>query len=107
MFSLFSINAAHYSVQQRRSLLNSANGRIFHAEWVTKGGRGRKATLKRWQKKSITYWPTVMENSCGHIETLYTAVDINKEKQDPVKSWVNIDLTSLKKVTVNSFTYKF
>ena len=94
MFTLFNGHMP-FSVAARRAMLRSFGSKYYFIKWKTKDGRIREATLKTWQLKSLTYGKPPLPNPCEHIEHLWTAVDMNKHKSDPVRSWVNVDVRNI------------
>ena len=89
---------SYLSKQQAKQLLDKAlsSGRLCSVTWVMKCGTLTTRTLRLWSKKGITYYPHVEANPCGHIDTLYTALDVDKAKRlGDNKAWVNVSLTNV------------
>lgn len=66
-------------------------GKICYVKWITNDGRIRQANVKLWNKKGITYFPTVMDNPCAHLPEYVTCIDIKKQSLNgDTRGWVNI-----------------
>lgn len=71
-------------------------GRICRVKWITNDGRVREGNMKLWNKKGITYWPTVLYNPCSRLPEYVTCIDTSKQaKFGDLNGWVNINTNRL------------
>jgi len=71
-------------------------GRICRVKWITNDGRVREGNMKLWNKKGITYWPTVLDNPIAHLPEYVTCIDIAKQsKMGDTNGWCNINCSSI------------
>lgn len=89
------------SLEERRALLDSANGRFFSCEWIKKDGSLRKAVCKKWEAKYLHGKPGENVNPVAHIPKYYTICE------EAVAGYRNLDLSTLKIVKINGEIYEF
>jgi hypothetical protein len=96
-----------YTVEQKRSILNSSNGKFFNVKFKKKDGSVREATCKTFienrfasgDRNNVEVNPATTVNPA-----LFTAVDVNKPAE---RGWININLNDLIEAKVNGVHYSF
>ena len=96
------------SIEQKRAILDSANGQIFSATFVKKDGTIREMVAKKWTEKAFTYGSVnARPNTQADKPEAYCAVDMDIYKNDPKHSFRTISLDKLVRAKVNGVEYKF
>jgi len=91
-----------YTIEQKRQILDSANGQIFSVRFIKKDGSVREMTCKKWIEKAFTYGSKAAQASTvAHKPEYYTLVDIAKE------SFRNVNLETLVACKVSGKEYNF
>lgn len=89
------------SVEEKRKLLDSANGRFFAVEFVKKDQSVRKMVCKKWERRFLRGEPGRNKNTVSHKPEYYTVAE------EAVEGYRNINLLSLRKAKVNGVEYEF
>lgn len=95
------IDASKMTLEQRRQLLDSADGRFFEVVFLKKDGTRRELTGKKWVNKWLHGKPGENPNSVQHLSQYYTVASMGDE------GYRNISLDKLVAVKLNGKTYKF
>ena len=66
-----------YTIEQKRQILDSANGQIFSVRFIKKDGSVREMTCKKWIEKAFTTGSkNAGVNTVSHKPEYYTAADL-------------------------------
>lgn len=90
------------SIEQKRKILDSANGRIFSCKFVKKDGSVREMVAKKFMEKSFTYGSAnARANTVAARREYYTAAEVGSGE------FRNINLSSMIEAKVNGVYYNF
>lgn len=95
------IDASKMTLEQRRQLLDSADGRFFEVAFIKADGSLRELTGKKWVGKWLHGKPGENPNPVVHKPNYYTVASMGDE------GYRNISLYKLVAVKLNGKTYKF
>lgn len=96
------------TIDQKRAILDKANGRVFQVTFVKGDGTIRTMNTKKWAEKAFTRGSSLASpNTVAHKPQYYTAVDMDVYKVNPKKSFRNINLETLISAKINGVEYKF
>lgn len=90
------------SIEDKRKILDSANGKIFSCKFIKKCGAVREMTAKAWMEKSFTYGSAnARANTVAARPEYYTAAEVGSGE------FRNINLSSMIEAKVNGVCYNF
>jgi len=90
------------SIEDKRKILDSANGRIFSCVFIKKDGSVREMTAKTWMEKAFTYGSAnARANTVTARPEYYTAAEVGSGE------FRNINLSSMIEAKVNGVCYNF
>lgn len=97
------INASHYTTEQRQSLLQSAGQRYFSVSFIKKDNTVREMLVKRFEKQAMTdkSGKAVGVNTSEGNMNIFTGVCQEK------KAFRKVTLDKLIKVKINGTEYTF
>ncbi len=91
-----------FTMQQRRDILDSANGKVFSCTFRKKDGSLREMTAKKWMEKSFSNGSAnAGANTVAHKPEYYTCAEVSSG------SFKNVNLMTLVKAKVNGKEYNF
>lgn len=90
------------SIEDKRKILDSANGRIFSCKFIKKDGSVREMVAKKFMEKSFTYGSAnARANTVAARPEYYTAAEVGSGE------FRNINLSSMIEAKVNGVCYNF
>lgn len=91
-----------FTMQQRRDILDSANGKVFSCTFRKKDGSLREMVAKKWMAKSFANGvEAVGKNTVADKPEYYTCAEVSSG------SFKNVNLMTLVKAKVNGKEYNF
>lgn len=90
------------SCEERRKILDSANGKVFSCTFMKKDGTVREIVAKKWMRKSFANGvEAVGKNTVESRPEYYTCAEVSSG------TFKNVNLNTLISAKVNGVLYKF
>lgn len=91
-----------YTCEERRKLLDSANGRVFSCTFVKKDGSVREIVAKRWMEKAFAHGSAnAAVSTVANKPEYYTCAEVS------TGSFKNVNLMSLISAKIDGKEYRF
>lgn len=90
------------SWEERRKILDSANGKVFSCTFMKKDGTVREMVAKKWMEKSFAHGSAnAAVSTVAHKPEYYTCAEVSSG------SFKNVNLNTLISAKVNGKLYTF